>query len=166
MPKKRADVVVVECPSAFPPGWERSTGSSSKRQGSLDQAESNKRNLKSAKDLDFQQISKEVRELGSTTFTGYDKKLFHEKKYKEITGVTKKREKTPIKILRGKKAKYATKISSIEAEAKEAGIVLATKKKEKRKFSLEKRKAERSSGPAPSIGFMMKGTYRVKNDGI
>ena len=162
MSKKKTDVVVVECPSAFPPGW-RERSSAGGNGSKFDKSRSNKPKGKHGRELDFQQISKEVRELGSTTFTGYDKKVFHERKYEEVTGLKKKREKIPIKILRGKKAKYAAKINKIEAEAKEAGIILATKKKEKRNFSLEKRKAERSAGPAPSIGFMMKGTYRVRD---
>ena len=150
---------MVECPSAFPPGWEKKKPRNHNNQDEREKIGNNKN-----RDLDFRDVAKEIRELGSTTFTGYDKLLFKERKYEEITGMKKKREKTPIKILRAKKAKYAAKIEKIEKEAKESGIVLAKKKKEKRKFSEEKRKAEKSAGPVPSIGFMMKGTYRVNKN--
>mmetsp|Transcript_18055 Transcript_18055/g.23406 ORF Transcript_18055/g.23406 Transcript_18055/m.23406 type:complete len:165 (-) Transcript_18055:60-554(-) len=156
--KKRKEVHVVECPPAFPPGWGKGQGKGKKRST---ETFSEDRKFDKKPLLDFGEVSKEIRELGSTTFTGYEKKLFKERKYEELTGRKKARDKIPIKILRGIKAKQRSRVKKIEDEAKESGVVIARKKKAKSKFNVEKRKSERTAGPAPNIGFMMKGAYRV-----
>mmetsp|Transcript_1015 Transcript_1015/g.1439 ORF Transcript_1015/g.1439 Transcript_1015/m.1439 type:complete len:187 (-) Transcript_1015:93-653(-) len=169
--KKTVDVKVVECPTDFPDWGKVSSGTSTgirrTRQEAISSTGSRnngpKRPVRKAKEIEFLQASKEVRELGSTTFTGYQKKLNQERIYEEVTGMKKKREKIPIKLLRKKKAKYARQTTKLENEAREAGIVIAAKKKTEKKYSEEKRRSEKSHGPEPSIGFMRKGMYRVKN---
>ena len=164
--KKKVEVKVVECPTDFPDWRKVSSGPVSSHRVRQEAASSRnelKRSAQKTKDIDFFQASKEVRELGSTTFTGYQKKLNQERIYEEITGMKKKRDKIPVKLLRKKKTKLSRQTMTLEIEAREAGTVIATKKKADKKYSKEKRTSEKSHGPVPSIGFMSNGMYRVNS---
>lgn len=159
--KSQRQVEVIKCPQGMPEGFDKkekraaATGKSSYSYSSRKKSKNN--------EIDFLEASREIHELGSTQFTGYQLKLHKEADYKEITGRTKKREKVPLNILRGMKEKTAQKQKKIEDEAKEAGIIMATKKKDKKKtFSEKNRRDTNLFGPSPSIGFMKKGIYKYK----
>ena len=114
-------------------------------------------------EMNFLDTSREIYSLGATAFTGYQLKSHKEAEYKELTGRTKKRQKIPLKIFRGMKEKQAKLSKKVEDEAKEAGIVMATRKKHQKKtYSEKNRKDARLFGPSPNIGFMSGGVYKYK----
>lgn len=115
--------------------------------------------------VDFQDAYQDVYKLGSTQFTGKQKKQHKEQEYKELTGREMEKEKVPWKIARGIKAKAMKREKRLLEEAKDAGLVLPTKKKEENKrYSKQNRRDTKLFGPAPSIGFMKKGTYSYRGD--
>jgi Domain of unknown function (DUF4602) len=112
--------------------------------------------------LDWHDTVKEVRSLGSTGFTGKQKRKHDDEQYKLLTGRDKKKQQIPLPIVRGLKKKAVQREARQLQEAKDAGIVLPTAtaiSKEKTKTKPDS--TNRVHGPAPSIGFMKKGVYRV-----
>ena len=156
--KKRKNVVIVQCPTITVDRFQK------KELKTVAEEKKLKHRKKTNEiEVDFLDASREVHELGSTQFTGFQLKLHKESEYKDKTGRTKKRQKIPLKILRGMKAKQAKRTKKTEIEAKEAGIVMATKKKEKKiGYSERNRRDAKLHGPSPSIGFMKGGIYTFK----
>jgi len=158
---KDRNVEVIKCPSGMPDGFGKKSKQPRQEQSRDFSGYSAKGEKHNNSDMDFLEASREIHNLGSTSFTGYQLKLHKESEYKELTGRVKKRHKVPLNILRGMKEKQAKREKKIEDEAKEAGIVLATKKKAKKKsYSERNRKDSHLFGPSPSIGFMKRGIYK------
>mmetsp|Transcript_7615 Transcript_7615/g.9505 ORF Transcript_7615/g.9505 Transcript_7615/m.9505 type:complete len:191 (+) Transcript_7615:89-661(+) len=188
MPKKksRAPVTVVAAPSSSFPDFStfsayNTSGSSSNGGGSKKKKNAfgkngndndnnnnnaNDRNSKIGIDIDFDETVKEIKTLGSTQFTGKQKRKYEKEQYEELTGRTKKKQKVPLNIVRGIKKKAAIRERRLEQENKDAGIVTATtnKKKTKRGYSEQNRRDNRVHGPAPTIGFTKKGILSVRRE--
>lgn len=179
--KVRAPVTVVAAPSAFPDFSSfSSTSSSSKKNSKKSNSSSNDNNHESSSgssiasninsrqgiDIDFDETVQEIRHLGSSQFTGKDKRLYEAEQYKALTGREKKMHKIPVKIARGMKKKAAIRQKRREEEARESGLVTASSnnKKEKRGFSEQKRRDARIHGPAPDIGYTKKGVLSVRKE--
>ncbi len=160
---KRKPVVVVSAPSAFPDfssfdnGMMRSI--KSKKKAASKEESSKYRGV----EIEFDDTVKEIHQLGSTQFTGKQRKQFQAEQYKLLTGREKKKQKVPVKIVRGIKKAAAKREVRLVKEMKESGVVTAVKKEGKKKtFSEKNRRDTRIHGPAPSAGFMSKGMLRVK----
>jgi hypothetical protein len=118
-------------------------------------------------EIDFDSTVKEIRTLGSSQFTGKQKRKYEAEQYKTLTGREKKQHKVPLKIVRGIKKKAAIREKRIEEMNKEAGVVTAMTNQRKRNvksYSEQNRKDSRIHGPAPSIGFTRNGVLSVRKD--
>lgn len=164
--RPRPEVQVVTCGAAFPistkpPKPPRTIVESS----SLQQSSRNYRKKKNNDGLlDWHDTVKEVRSLGSAGFTGQQKRAHVDEQYRLLTGRDKKKQHIPLPIVRGLKKKAAEREARQLQEAKEAGIVLPTTTISNSKPKQQKKKLDstnRVHGPAPSIGFMKKGVFRV-----
>lgn len=91
-------------------------------------------------------------------FVKQQKHNYEDEQYKLLTGRERKKIRVPLPILRGRKKKAAEREAKREKEAREAGIVLPQKKKVQQKND----STSRVYGPAPSIGFVAKGVFRMK----
>lgn len=162
---KLKDVHIVTCPPAFPQGF-KPKNENDRVQHRQYKRFNNADDSAKRPQIDFIDTSREVYSLGSTGFTGTQLKRHKASEYEETTGRKLKGIKTPLKIVRGMREKQAKREKKIEKEAKEAGIVLATKKKEKKRtVSQKNRRDTKLHGPSPNIGFMKKGIYRVEKGG-
>jgi len=167
-------VQVFECPSAFPGarstsmsatsgsiGFVRTPGAAEKSVYSRG-VDGHKRKTPV---VNFYEAAQEVRELGSSTWQGYQRKLHLEEKYTEVTGLQKKRQKRPVKILWGMEKKQAQRKARAEDEARAAGIVTPKdtlrKKEKEHERSQSIRKSRSLFGPTPSVGHMNHGILRV-----
>jgi len=149
--------VVVSAASAFPDFSEFDTGKPKRKE--LPQKSSKKKGI----DVDLDDAAREIHQLGSTQFVGKQKKEYDAEKYLKLTGREKKKQKVPVKIVRGIKKAAVKRETRIGKEMKDAGIVIAVKKAGRKKtFSEKNRRDTRIHGPAPSAGFMSKGMLRVK----
>ena len=191
MPKKksRGPVTVVAAPSSFPDFSSFSSFGSNNNNSNNSSSRKNKgrngRNFKNDRnnenendndngndktkrgiEIDFDETVKEIRTLGSTQFTGKQKRKYEKEQYEAFTGRTKKKQKVPLKIVRGIKKKAAERAERIERENRDAGIITANtnKKKTKRGYSEQNRKDSRIHGPAPSIGFTKGGILSVRKE--
>ena len=117
-------------------------------------------------EIDFDETVKEIHTLGSTQFTGKQKREYQEEQHKTLTGRAHKKQKVPLKIVRGIKKKAAQREKGIEQENRDAGIVTAStnKKKVNKGYSEKNRTDSRIHGPAPTIGFTKKGVLSVRKD--
>jgi len=161
MPKKdRKPVVVVSAPlSAFPDFSTFGDGTSKSKKKYTSKESSGKKGI----DLDFDDTVREIHTLGSTQFIGKQKKDYEKELYKKLTGREKKKQKVPVKIVRGIKKAAAKRESRMMMEMKDAGIVTAVKNaSEKKSYSEKNRRDSRIHGPSPSAGFMSKGMLRVQ----
>ena len=156
----RKPVSVVVAPSAFPDFSSfstPSTGSNRREKGPTDSQ------VKKGIELDFDQTVSEIHNLGRSQFTGKKKKAFEAEKYFSLTGRQKKKEKVPVKIVRGIKKAQKKRELRMEKEAREAGIIQPNKKRKVNKsYSERNRRDSRIHGPAPSSGFTSKGILHVK----
>jgi hypothetical protein len=154
--KKKRDVQVVPCPMAFPisnkPSRKRSRDQKPERR------DSNRGDKRSSKLLDWHDTAKEIRAYGATTFVGKQKRDYEDEKYFSLTGRHKKKPQTPLPILRGIKKAAAKREAKEREEARQAGIVLPKARKEDKMHD----STYRIHGPAPNIGFMKAGVFRVK----
>ena len=78
--------------------------------------------------VDFDDTVKEIHQLGSTQFTGKQKKKFQAEQYKALTGRDKKKQKVPVKIVRGIKKAAFKREAKLKKEMKDSGVVTAAKK--------------------------------------
>ena len=160
MPKKNArkPVMVVSAPSAFPDFSLFDTGPRTTKT-----INKSNRSKKDGIEIDFDDTVKEIHQLGSSQFTGKQKKQYDAERYKALTGREKKKQKVPIKIVREIKKAASRREVRHTKELKESGVVTATKYAGKKKtYSEKNRRDSRIHGPAPSAGFMSKGMLRVK----
>jgi hypothetical protein len=173
MPKRRsrAAVTVVSAPtSSFPDFSAFSNLDGTSKSGNKDRKERNNHindNLdndnKKGIDIDFDETVQEIRTLGSTQFTGKQKRKYQDEQYKTLTGREKKKHKVPLNIVRGIKKKAVIREKRWEEEIKESGVVTAnTKRKVNKGYSEQKRTDSRIHGPAPDIGFTKGGVLSVR----
>mmetsp|Transcript_21065 Transcript_21065/g.25037 ORF Transcript_21065/g.25037 Transcript_21065/m.25037 type:complete len:174 (-) Transcript_21065:37-558(-) len=172
MPKKqpKKTVKVVVAPTSSFPDFSQFDSSSTQR-GSNRRTQNNynddtRTKKKKGSYLDFDETVREVYELGSTKFAGKQKRDYENEQYTTLTGRQRKKQKIPVKIVRGIKKAAAVRETRVEKETKEAGIVTANKRggTTKKRFSEKVRKASQLHGPAPSIGYLKKGVLTVKRD--
>ena len=157
--KERKPVVVVvsTAASAFPDFSE--FGGLTKKN---DFTRKSKRKKGIGIDLDFDDTVREIHKLGSTQFIGKQKKEYEAEQYKKLTGREKKKQKVPVKIVRGIKKAAAKRDARNMKEMKEAGVVTAVKNtSQKKSYSEKNRRDSRIHGPSPSAGYMSKGIMRV-----
>lgn len=138
--------------------------------------------------LDVQETIREVHKFGATGFTGAQAKNHQASEYERITGRTQKRHKIPTKILVGMRKKAMDREEKQLKEIRESGVVshhsAQGKKKKKRReeepatrrgavngvfgSNKSRNKGDRrkmtsnSFGPAPDVGFLVKGMLKVK----
>jgi hypothetical protein len=92
-------------------------------------------------------------------------RLHREEEYKRLTGRAMKHHSVPLPIVRGIKKKAKQREQRQLQEARESGIVLPvatsrTRQEEKKKMNFT---TNRVYGPAPSIGFVKQGVFRVQS---
>lgn len=161
------EVQVVKCPSAFPISSKQAEGKKRPRESvnsaglgpTLAKKSNNKKSKKDPSLLDWHDTVKEIRAYGASAFQGKQKRDFQDEEYFKLTGRHKKKPHTPLPIVRGIKKAAAKREAKARQEAREAGIILPKAKTETKKSD----STNQNYGPAPSIGFMKQGIYRVKN---
>jgi Domain of unknown function (DUF4602) len=166
--RRRPQVQVVTCAAAFPISNKPKRKEEAKWPPSND-AKSNERRDGSDKLLDWHDTVKQVRHLGLTGMVGVQKRNHLDEQYKQLTGRDKKKHQVPLPIVRGIKKKAAARQARLRQEAKEAGIVLPTAKTATlpgttSSHDRKKDSTNRIHGPAPSIGFMKKGVFRLPSN--
>ena len=182
--KKKREVQVVSCPSAFPYSTSTITSSTSKKRSrdsnddvvvgrggenrSQHQHQQQQHQYRKRKSggglLDWDETVKEVRGFGATAFSGKQKRDYDDEQYFALTGRHKKKQKVPLPIVRGIKKAAAKRQAKLKQEAREAGIVLPKSTTAKEQKGSKSDSTIRSYGPAPNIGFMKGGVYRVSNN--
>lgn len=165
-------VAVFKCPSAFPISTNsrkrprRISHKDEERPSSFtsNNQKTNKINTNN-KLLDWHETAKEIRAYGATAFVGKQKRDYEDEQYFQLTGRHKKKPKTPLPLVRALKKAADKREAKAREEARQAGIILPTTSKEEKKKKMESKadSAYRNHGPAPSIGFMKNGMYRVSN---
>lgn len=164
--KSSKQVQVITCPSAFPISTK--TASERKRPRDSSQKEvgsdqSKGRFNKKKKDtslLDWHDTVKEIRAFGATAFEGKQKRDYQDEQYFKLTGRHKKKPQTPLPIVRGIKKAAEKREAKAREEARQAGIILPKAKRETKKADTK----FQNYGPAPSIGFVKQGVFRVNKD--
>ena len=157
-PKKQVEV--VKCPSAFPVSSKGQRKRPRESSSTNNNDHSNSRqgfNKRERGLLDWHDTAKEIRSYGAQAFSGKQKRDYEDEKYYQLTGRHKKKPSCPLPIVRGIKKAAAKREARQREEAKQAGIVIAKPKKEDKKYD----STYKSFGPAPSIGFVKKGVYRM-----
>jgi len=159
----KREVQVVTCPSAFP----ISTKPKKKRPRDDDNDNDNDNGSSrqsKTKLLDWHDTAKEIRAYGAQAFIGRQKRDYQDEQYYKLTGRHKKKPKCPLPLVRGLKRAAAKRDAKAKEEARKSGIVIPKQKDDSSKKSMSDADF-RKFGPAPNIGFMKSGVYRVpKND--
>ncbi|KAL3943914.1 MAG: hypothetical protein SGBAC_002031 [Bacillariaceae sp.] len=156
--KPQRQIEVVRAPGAFPISTTARARKRS-REKPVERIESQQPNSRgSSKLLDWHDTAKEIRAYGATAFAGKQKRNYQDEEYFKLTGRQKKKPQTPLPILRGIKKAAAKREAKERQEAREAGIVLPKAAKDSEKSD----STYRSYGPAPNIGFMKGGVFRVQ----
>ena len=159
--KPKRQIEVVKAPGAFPISKTASSRKRSREKNTERDEQPQANSGKSSKLLDWDETAKEIRAYGATAFVGKQKRNYQDEEYLKLTGRQKKKPQTPLPILRGIKKAAAKREAKEREEARQAGIVLPKAKKEDEK----KDSTYRSYGPAPNIGFMKGGVFRVQKKG-
>lgn len=157
----KGEVKVVRCPSAFPISSKSSSG---KKRSRNPQQVNDSSKLPAKKEqakslLDWHDTVKEIREYGASAFVGKQKRDFQDEQYFQLTGRHKKKAQTPLPIVRGIKKAAAKREAKAREEARKAGVVLPKSKEVTKKRD----KTYDNYGPAPSIGFVKGGIYKVQD---
>mmetsp|Transcript_2918 Transcript_2918/g.8011 ORF Transcript_2918/g.8011 Transcript_2918/m.8011 type:complete len:184 (+) Transcript_2918:107-658(+) len=159
-PKKaKREVKVVRCPSAFPISdkpKKRPRGDESKGDRDGDR--------KAPEFLDLHEAAKEIRAYGAQAFIGKQKRDYEDAKYRRLTGRDRKKNSCPLPLQRGLKRAAAKREKKAREEARKSGLVIPKQKDETSKKSMSDADF-RKFGPAPNIGFMKSGVYRVSKNG-
>ena len=148
----KREVVVVQCPTAFP--ISNSTTSKKRRLEPFKPVAAAK---PQAPTIDLHQAAKDIRAYGAQAFEGKQKKKYRDEQYFLLTGRHKKQPKCPLPLVRALKKAAAKREAKQVQEARDAGIVLPTKAKQQKMNA----STVKQYGPAPNIGFMKSGIYRV-----
>ena len=158
--KAKREVKVVRCPSAFPISTKTKKrphpGSDQEDRTRVEKASSNKV-------IDLHQAARDVREYGAKAFIGKQKRDYEDENYLRLTGRHKKKNSCPLPLLRGLKRAAAKREKKALEQARLIGIVIPKKKEETSRKSMTDADF-RKFGPAPNIGFMKSGVYRVSSN--
>jgi hypothetical protein len=161
-PKKassqKREVKVVKCPSAFPISTKAKKRPRSTSSNHNDQ--SRNKSAAAPKFLDLHEAAKEIRAYGAQAFIGKQKRDYQDEQYKQLTGRHKKQESCPLPLLRGLRKAAAKRDKKLREEARKSGLVLPKQHEETSKKSMTDAEF-RKFGPAPNIGFMKSGVYKV-----
>jgi len=167
--RRKKAVEVVVAPSSFPApsSVDLDKPSSNTRSGSV----SNNTNIttetkRKGIDIDFNETAREIHQLGSTQFIGKQKRQYEHEQYRALTGRDRKKQKVPVKIVRGLKKAAAKREERQKQELKESGVVTAKNTENTssgKKYNKQNRKDIDNHGPAPNIGFTKRGVYHVSN---
>lgn len=155
--KPKREIEVVKAPGAFPISNSARARKRS-REKNVQRNESQSNSGRSSRLLDWDETAKEIRAYGATAFVGKQKRNYQDEEYFRLTGRHKKKPQTPLPILRGIKKAAAKREAKEREEARQAGIILPKAQKDNEKAD----STYRSYGPAPSIGFMKGGVFRVQ----
>ena len=162
-PKKaKREVKVVKCPSAFPISTK-----AKKRPRDFDndsKFNNDRRSKPKEKFLDIHEAAKEIRAYGAQAFIGKQKRDYEDEKYFKLTGRHKKKNACPLPLVRGLRKAAAKREQKAREEARKSGIVIPKQKEETSHKSMTDADF-RKFGPAPNIGFMKSGVYRVSKNG-
>lgn len=112
--------------------------------------------------LDWHETVKDVQAYGATAFVGKDKRDYEDEEYFRLTGRHKKKQKVPLPIVRGIRKAAAKREAKAREEARKSGVVIPKAKNETKSKKFDS--TSRIHGPAPSIGFMKQGVYRVSKN--
>lgn len=158
--KPKREVQVVKSPMGFPISKKASSRKRSLRDSKEVDAPTtdSRRDARKKKLLDWHDTAKEIRNYGATAFVGKQKRDFEDEQYFALTGRHKKKPKTPLPILRGLKKAATKREAKAREEARQAGIILPKAKQDTKKYD----STYRIYGPAPSIGFMKNGVFKVQ----
>mmetsp|Transcript_29923 Transcript_29923/g.59604 ORF Transcript_29923/g.59604 Transcript_29923/m.59604 type:complete len:253 (+) Transcript_29923:132-890(+) len=129
--KRKREIQVVVCPSAFPDFT--TVGGSTSRRRERERNDNSGNNSKNAtpsstkqpkqEELDIQKTIREIHKFGATGFTGKQAKLHQASEYERLTGRVQKREKIPTKILVGRRKKALKREEKEKMELRESGVV-------------------------------------------
>jgi hypothetical protein len=162
--KPSTQVQVVTCPAAFPISTKTAAERKRPRDDSQKGFGSNRSTGRFSKKkqnkglLDWHDTVKEIRAYGAGAFEGKQKRDYQDEQYFNLTGRHKKKPQTPLPIVRGIKKAAAKRDAKAREEARQAGVVLPKAKRETKKADPK----FLTYGPAPSIGFVKQGVFRVQ----
>jgi hypothetical protein len=183
--RKRTEVEVVVCPSAFP-DFTTVGGSTSRRREKLRNDNDSRRggrsgdgmryNNKNKDDgrppaLDVQETIREVHKFGATGFTDKQQKKAHKNdEYEKLTGRTVKRQKIPTKILVGMRKKAMKREEREKREMRESGVVSHTTSGTSSSLTNKKKKRDnkRDKKSSDNVGVGPRGVFgsnRARNKG-
>ena len=165
--RRKKPVEVVVAPSSFPVSLSVDSDKPNSKSGSV----SNNANIttetsRKGIDIDFNETAREIHQLGSTQFIGKQKRQYEDEQYRALTGRDRKKQKVPVKIVRGLKKAAAKREERLKQELKESGVVTAKNRENTsfgKKYNKQNRKDINNHGPAPNIGFTKKGVYHVSS---
>lgn len=146
--RPRKEVVVVQCPTAFP----------TLVSGVASKPRQERRRPKRDKGLDWNDTAREIHKFGATAFEGKQKRTYQDEEYERLTGRKKQHHSIPLPIVRGLRKAAAKREERRLEEARAAGLVIPTKAKKNK----ERDRVSDIHGPAPSVGFMKHGMLKVK----
>jgi hypothetical protein len=157
--KRKREVQVVVCPSAFP-DFATVGGSTSRRIQKERGGGTSQKDRNSTKDgssttttgleLDVQQTIREVHKFGATGFQGSQKKSHEKAEYEWLTGRVQKRQKIPTKILVGMRQKAMKREERHKKELQESGVV--SHKSGNKSSANKAKKKRRDDEPQPGPG--------------
>ena len=160
-PKKaKREVQVVKCPGAFP----ISTKIRKRPRDDDDGRQSKEARGKKEKLFDLHDTAKEIRAYGATAFIGKQKRDYEDEKYYKLTGRDRKKNSCPLPLVRGLRRAAAKRDTKAKEEARKAGIVIPKEREDSSRKSMSDADY-RKFGPAPNIGFMKSGVFKVSNGG-
>ncbi|KAL3801042.1 hypothetical protein HJC23_002335 [Cyclotella cryptica] len=176
--KRKREVQVVVCPSAFPDFTTVGGSTSRQRERQRNNGHNDRAVSSSSKsthstmaqkgpELDVQETIREVHKFGAMGFTGSQAKQHQASEYERITGRSQKRQKIPTKMLVGMRKKAMKREERQKEELKESGVVShhssggggGGNKKKKRKGE----KDEKVAGPGVVRGVF--GSNKARNKG-
>ena len=161
--KRKREVKVVVCPSAFP-DFTTVGGSTSRRDGIIPQKD--RRSTKDAAtaglELDVQQTIREIHKFGATGFQGSQKKSHEKAEYEWLTGRVQKRQKIPTKILVGMRQKATKREERQKKEIQESGIVSHQMAVNKSSVKAKKKKKDDDTTPQAGPG-VVQGVFGSNN---
>ena len=154
--RQHGEVIVVQCPSDFPT---LVSAIPSQRQNTQNPPRPRKRE----KLLDWDETAREIHRLGATAFEGKQKRNYKEEEYERLTGRKMKHHQVPLPIVRAIAKKAAEREKKRLDDAREAGIVIPTTSKKKKNQKVGTDRSAEVYGPAPSIGFLKNGVFKIKD---
>jgi hypothetical protein len=156
--KRKREVQVVVCPSAFP-DFTTVGGSTSRRiqreRGGISQNDRSSIKEIATTDgleLDVQQTIREVHKFGATGFQGSQKKSHEKAEYEWLTGRVQKRQKIPTKILVGMRQKAMKREERQKKELQESGVVSHQAANKSSTNKVKKKKNRRGDEPQAGPG--------------